>query len=143
MLYPLSYGHSICILLQLDRKYKIRQTMISMLPKFKFQIIFLFFISLSLISYFLFLPATVSAQSNTPPTTNVAENVPNNLHNWTQTVMIEVMSALTCNLVGVDPINFTQSCLGIDPTTNELGFNPINSDLKTIIESAWKWHSKI
>ena len=26
---------------------------------------------------------------------------------------------------------------------NILGFNPINSDLKTIIESAWKWHSKI
>lgn len=25
---------------------------------------------------------------------------------------------------------------------NILGFNPINSDLKTIIESAWKWHSK-
>lgn len=35
------------------------------------------------------------------------------LHNYTQTVMIEVASALTCILSGTDPINPSQKCLGI------------------------------
>ena len=116
--------------------------MISMLPKFKFQIIFLFFISLSLISYFLFLPATVSAQSNTPPTTNVAENVPNNLHNWTQTVMIEVMSALTCQIAGVDPINPKQSCLVVDQKSGKIGFLPevgMTADINPEIAGEYNW----
>lgn len=35
------------------------------------------------------------------------------LHTYTQTVMIEVMSSLTCVLAGVDPVNPSQKCLGI------------------------------
>ena len=53
-----------------------------------------------------------------------ADYVPNNLHNWTQNVMIEVMSALTCQLAGVDPINPKQGCLGIDSKSGKIGFLP-------------------
>lgn len=35
------------------------------------------------------------------------------LHNYTQNVMIEVASSLTCMLAGVDPVNPSQKCLGI------------------------------
>lgn len=39
---------------------------------------------------------------------------PVNLHNYTQNVMIEVMSSMTCLIAGVDPINPSQKCLGIE-----------------------------
>lgn len=38
--------------------------------------------------------------------------------------MIEVMSALTCQLAGVDPTNPKQSCLGIDQKSGRIGFLP-------------------
>ena len=38
---------------------------------------------------------------------------PENLHNYTQNVMIEVMSSMTCLIAGVDTINPTQKCLGV------------------------------
>jgi len=39
---------------------------------------------------------------------------PANLHNYTQNVMIEVMSSMTCLIAGVDAINPTQKCLGVE-----------------------------
>src|SRR3989338_9194661 len=64
-----------------------------------------------------------SGQANYP-VANTNPDVPNNLHNWTQNVMIEVMSALTCQLAGVDPINPQQGCLGIDSKSGKIGFLP-------------------
>src|SRR3989344_9366698 len=64
-----------------------------------------------------------SGQANYP-VANTNPDVPNNLHNWTQNVMIEVMSALTCQLAGVDPINPKQGCLGIDSASGKIGFLP-------------------
>lgn len=88
----------------------------------KISIIFLF-----LISTFYLLPsvahANISPQANYPAV-NTNPDVPNNLHNWTQNVMIEVMSSLTCQLAGVDPINPKQSCLGADTKTGKIGFLP-------------------
>lgn len=42
-------------------------------------------------------------------------------------MMIEVMSALTCQLAGVDPTNPKQTCLGIDSLTGKIGFLPQSS----------------
>jgi len=92
-----------------------------------------FLIIFFLASIFYFLPSATSAYalSLTPspakpniaaPTTNTNPDVPNNLHNWTQTVMIEVMSSLTCQIAGIDPINPKQSCLGADQKTGKIGF---------------------
>jgi len=76
-------------------------------------------------SFFIFFAPPALAQSNTaPPSANVESNVPNSLHNWTQNVMIEVMSALTCQLAGVDPINTQQGCLGADQKSGKIGFLP-------------------
>lgn len=67
---------------------------------------------------------TTPVQSTQYPTPNTNPDVPNNLHNWTQSVMIEVMSSLTCQIAGVDPINPKQSCLGADQKTGKIGFLP-------------------
>jgi hypothetical protein len=56
------------------------------------------------------------------PSTN--PEVPNTLHNWTQTVMIETMSALTCQIAGVDPVSPNTPCLGIDQEGGKIGFLP-------------------
>src|SRR3990172_488795 len=94
--------------------------------KLKFQIILIF--SLFLLSIFYLLPsaahANTATQTTNHPTSNTNPDVPNNLHNWTQSVMIEVMSALTCQIAGVDPVNPKQSCLGADQATGKIGFLP-------------------
>ena len=83
----------------------------------------LFSCLLFLFSCFLFI-SPAFAESATPAATNTNPDVPNNLHNWTQNVMIEVMSSLTCQLAGVDPINPKQGCLGIDSASGKIGFLP-------------------
>lgn len=55
---------------------------------------------------FSFAKPTLAQQTTTPP---------NNLHNYTQKAMIEVMSAMICQLVGVDVASPGQPCLGIGP----------------------------
>ncbi len=88
---------------------------------------FIFF----LLSIFYLLPSATrvyAASQSTPaqPTqyipTNTNADVPNNLHNYTQNVMIEVMSSLTCQLTGVDPINPQGQCLGVDQKSGKIGF---------------------
>jgi hypothetical protein len=56
------------------------------------------------------------ANSNTSP------DVPKNLHTWTQTVLIEVISASSCAITGIDPINPTQECLGVNQKTSQIGY---------------------
>ncbi len=80
-----------------------------------------------LLSIFYLLPSATLAQATSPqvnpyisPNTN--PDVPNNLHNWTQNAMIEVMSALSCQLSGIDPTNPNQQCLGVDQKTGKIGF---------------------
>ncbi|MCL5439160.1 MAG: hypothetical protein M1268_04190 [Patescibacteria group bacterium] len=88
-------------------------------------IVALFF--LSSIFYLLFSITPSYAQSQThqqnqyaAPNTN--PDIPQNLHTWTQNAMIEVMSAMTCQLTGVDPVNPNQKCLGVDQKTGKIGF---------------------
>jgi hypothetical protein len=97
----------------------------------KLVVFFLFLVSCSLF----LTPAYAVSQATPTPTTqanpknaalisNTNADVPNNLHNWTQTVMIETMSALTCQIAGIDPINPKQPCLGADQKTGKIGFLP-------------------
>jgi len=65
-----------------------------------------------------------TTQTNNYPVANTNPDVPNNLHNWTQNVMIEVMLSLTCQLVGVDPTTPTKQCLGVNQKTGKIGFLP-------------------
>jgi hypothetical protein len=49
-------------------------------------------------------------------------NVPQNSHTYAQVVVIDLLSALMCNLAGIDPMNPQQPCLGINPVTNQIGY---------------------
>lgn len=85
-------------------------------------------ISLLLILYFLFSASPVLAQTNPYASPNTNSNVPSNLHNYTQNVLIEITSALTCQLIGIDPINPKSQCLGIDVKTGRIGFTEQNPE---------------
>ncbi|MCL5433140.1 MAG: hypothetical protein M1524_03470 [Patescibacteria group bacterium] len=61
-------------------------------------------------------------QTNQFITPNTNPDVPKNLSTWTQSLMIEVVSAMNCQLAGVDPISPTRKCLGIVPSTGKIGF---------------------
>ncbi|HKC14922.1 MAG TPA: hypothetical protein VKC89_03125 [Patescibacteria group bacterium] len=76
------------------------------------------FLLIFLLSFFVF-KNVAFAQT---PLTNTNPDVPNNLHTWTQNVMIEVMSSLTCLVAGVDPIDPSHQCLGLDPKTHKIGY---------------------
>ena len=72
-------------------------------------------------------PSFAQAQSNNLPVNyyaspNTNPDVPNNLHTWTQSVMIEVMSSMICQLSGKDIVNRGSKCIGIDSQTGKLGF---------------------
>lgn len=60
------------------------------------------------------------ANSFAQPETN--PDVPKNLHTLTQSVFIEVAATIICQIAGVDPINPSQPCLGVDQTTGKIGF---------------------
>jgi len=62
-------------------------------------------------------------------TPNTEPNVENNLHNWTQNVVIDVMSALSCQLAGVDPTRKDYKCLGINKETGKVGYVETNGGL--------------
>lgn len=69
----------------------------------------------------------VAHTSNSPSliqTGNIDSTVPINHDTYTQIVLIDVMSAIMCQLTGIDPINPKQACLGVDPSTGKIGFNP-------------------
>lgn len=74
-------------------------------------------IFLSIVLFLLVIKPTF-AQEQTPQPTVPATS----LHNYTQRAMIEVMSALICQIAGVDVINPNQPCLGIDRETGSIGF---------------------
>lgn len=82
------------------------------------------FFVLSLIFYLLsFISApAVFAQTNPYTMPNTSPDVPKNMHTWTQNVVIEVLSAFTCQITGIDSVNPNQKCLGADPKTGQIGF---------------------
>lgn len=53
---------------------------------------------------------------------NTNPDVPKNLHTLSQSLLIDFMSSLTCQLAGVDPASPNHKCLGIDQNTGKIGF---------------------
>ncbi len=49
-------------------------------------------------------------------------DVPQNLHTFSQNVFIEVLSAASCQLAGLDPVDPQRGCLGVDPKTKKIGY---------------------
>lgn len=61
---------------------------------------------------------------------NTYPNVPNNLHTFTQSTTIEILSSFLCQITGVDPLNPQGRCLGVDFKTGKIGY--INEDQSVI-----------
>lgn len=81
---------------------------------------------------FLIAAATPKASAQTLPTSyptpstysssHINPDVPRNDHTRAQIVIQDVMAAVICQLVGIDPIDPVKGCLGIDPQTRKLGY---------------------
>jgi hypothetical protein len=93
--------------------------------------IFIIFISLLLFKHVVYAQNLQQPQQYAASNTN--PGVPKNLHTWTQNVMIEVMSAISCQIAGIDPTNPKGECLGIDVKTGKLGYiNKSNSAISLL-----------
>jgi hypothetical protein len=74
---------------------------------------------------FLFFAHPANAQSTGPYSAPVNNpDVQQNLHTYSQNIMIEAMAAMICQLSGVDPIQKDHTCLSIDPVSQKLGYAP-------------------
>lgn len=88
---------------------------------------FLFISLLFLLSFFV-VKSPVFAQVQTGPAhalnqnASTDSNVPNNLHNYAQSVLIELSSGMTCLIMGIDPVNQNAKCLGINQKTGKIGY---------------------
>lgn len=68
------------------------------------------------------------AQTTTPsptpyvlaPDTN--PNVPQNMSTYTQSVMLNMVNALNCQLTGINTLSPMEKCLGVDQKTGKIGF---------------------
>lgn len=97
--------------------------------RFIFLAVFLLFFFLNFKSFSFAQNSTQMQSTNQTLNYETNPDVPRNLHTWTQNVLIEVMSALSCQLAGVDPITKDHKCLGIDPNTGKLGYVNNNGGL--------------
>ncbi len=77
---------------------------------------------LSLVFCFFTFKAIAHAQFTNPNYLNTNPDVPQNFHTYTQSVLIEIPAAISCELTGFDPTSPNSRCLGIDPKTNKIGF---------------------
>ena len=48
--------------------------------------------------------------------------MPQNFHTYTQSVLLEIAAAASCQIAGFDPMNPSGKCLGVDPATGKIGF---------------------
>lgn len=94
-------------------------------------------ISIFLVSCYLLLvtalPAFAESNYQTP---NTNSDVPKNLHTYSQSVLLEVASAVICQLAGIDIVSQNQSCLGIDPQTGKIGYVKNGTGLIGIMTSS-------
>src|SRR4051812_13375239 len=85
-----------------------------------------------LISFFA--PFSASAQTYpgttaTQPTTNSGFSteldpaIPPSQHMRVQTLVIDILSAVACQLGGIDPVDPRKPCVDIDPLTRKLGYH--------------------
>jgi hypothetical protein len=66
-------------------------------------------------------PETAYTSDNT---INAEPGVPLNQHTRVQAIFIDLLSATSCVLTGIDPIDKNKACLGINPKTGQLSYAP-------------------
>jgi len=80
------------------------------------------FAMLSCLLFFTIIAAPVAAQTSS--SSYIDPNVPRNQHNNIQIMLIETSSVILCQLAGVDVLNPSKGCLGLNPTTGKIGYVP-------------------
>lgn len=85
----------------------------------RFKLLTLFFI---LYSLFIILAPDAHAQFTNSNYLNTNPDVPQNFGTYTQSVFIEIASALSCQIAGINPARPDSRCLGIDQKTGKIGF---------------------
>lgn len=88
-----------------------------------------FFFLFSLLYSLFSIPPTFAQTQSSYIKPNLSDDVPVNTHTWTQNIMIEVISAFNCQIVGVDGTGSQQKCLGRDPQTGKIGYVENSSGL--------------
>lgn len=94
----------------------------------KLKVFLTLFVLVSAISIAVIFPGLTHAQTATSSSnttsdfSNLDQGVPNNLHTYTQSVLIETLSSVACVLTGFDPAHPNTPCLGVDQKTNKLGY---------------------
>lgn len=76
-----------------------------------------------------FVTKPLFAQANTYMSADTNPDVPQNMHTYTQSIILEGLSSVFCLLAGYDYTNPQQQCLGFDPTTHKIGYVPNNGGL--------------
>ena len=72
-----------------------------MFSALKSRLLGIFLFTLLFTSFLFSLPVPAAAASFTAP--NTESDVPQNSHTYTQTVLIDILSAISCQIVGIDP----------------------------------------
>lgn len=57
---------------------------------------------------------------------NTEADVPQNVHTTMQILIIETLSAVNCQLTGIDPASKDHRCLGYNPESGKIGYLPEN-----------------
>lgn len=87
------------------------------------------FLFIFLLVFFVSKTSFAQTTNYIPQNTQVLKSVPNNLNTYSQSVLFSVLSAVGCQLAGIDPANPNQPCLGTDPQTGKIGFTKNNGGL--------------
>lgn len=66
---------------------------------------------------------------------NTNPDVPLTLRSFVQVLMIESLSAVSCQLAGYDPTRPNDKCLGVNPNTGKIGFTENGGGLITVVGS--------
>lgn len=80
----------------------------------------IFFFLFTFITFLLPFQIAHAQSAYTLPDTDAS--VPANLHTYTQNVLLEVFSAIGCQIGGIDLTNPKEPCIGLNPQTGKLGY---------------------
>lgn len=107
----------------------------------KFPVRFLFaFVLLFVLSFSFIIPTFAQENSSVQNAVQymipqTEDNVPHNLHTFSQSIFIEALSALTCQLGGVDFATSNHQCLSYNPLSGKLGYAPASEGLIGLVKS--------
>lgn len=65
---------------------------------------------------------TQQVQTRSDPFSQVDQDVPRNHHSFAQVALIDISSAILCQLIGIDIVSPSTPCLGINEQTKKIGY---------------------